>query len=380
VWYTVIGTGNTITAATCNDGNPATGDAQYDTKLNVYCKGCDDLTCVTGTDDFPGCLGFSSLVTWCSQVDVEYQILVQGFFGSIGTFNLGVFDNGVPCSNPVNCLPPPPFGACCICLPSPFNCVEGFMDECTAFDGVFQGDGTTCLEIANQSAPGLAIPDGAGVFVCDTITVAESGIINDVNVAMTITHTWIGDLEVVIDHDGVAQLLWFHQCGSTDNINSTADDEYNSIMCADIAAGPLWDVRWPPAIAGFGPLSIYDGMDKVGAWDLCVADTFPADTGEITYWALQFNDEIFPNICDNGEEPEGFCHCPPGHDVLDENGMCIENPRCRTIDIAPAAVPAHLANHPCDYVGPCVDGWDAQANPAEAIEIPTDETTDVFGR
>ena len=37
VWYTVMGTGNTMTASTCNDGNPDTGDADYDTKLNVYC-------------------------------------------------------------------------------------------------------------------------------------------------------------------------------------------------------------------------------------------------------------------------------------------------------------------------------------------------------
>jgi subtilisin-like proprotein convertase family protein len=325
VWYSVVGTGNTMTASTCNDGNPGTGSADYDSKLNVYCKGCDELACVGGNDDGPGCLGFSSSVSWCSEATAEYIILVQGFFGSIGNFELAVYDNGVACSGAVPCLPPPPTGACCNCLPAPFNCTQGTVDECMAFDGQFQGDDTTCVVIENQSSPNLAIPDGASVYVCDTINVADSLIINDVNVAMTITHTWIGDLEVVVDHAGTAQLLWLHQCGSTDNINSTADDEYNSIACADIAGGPLFDVRWPPAIGGLGPLSIFDGMDAAGAWDLCVADTFPADTGTLDFWALQFNDEIFPTICDDQGELVGFCHCPPGHNVYDETGACIDN-------------------------------------------------------
>ena len=44
VWYSVTGTGNTMTANTCL--NP-----QYDTKLSVYCGDCADLTCIGGNDD-----------------------------------------------------------------------------------------------------------------------------------------------------------------------------------------------------------------------------------------------------------------------------------------------------------------------------------------
>ena len=33
VWYTVIGTGNTMTVSTCND-------ATYDNKISVYCGDC----------------------------------------------------------------------------------------------------------------------------------------------------------------------------------------------------------------------------------------------------------------------------------------------------------------------------------------------------
>jgi hypothetical protein len=103
VWYTVVGTGNTMTASTCNDGNPDTGSADYDSKINIYCADCEDLTCVAGNDDGPGCAGFSSQISWNSQAGATYRILVQGFFGDIGNFNLAILDNGVPTEPDVVC-------------------------------------------------------------------------------------------------------------------------------------------------------------------------------------------------------------------------------------------------------------------------------------
>ena len=373
VWYTVVGTGNTMTASTCNDGDPSTGSADYDSKLNIYCKGCDTLQCVAGNDDGPGCAGFSSSISWCSEAGAEYQILVQGFAGSVGNFELAILDNGAACSGAVACLPPPPRGACCNCLPAPFNCTEGTLDECAALAGEYQGDDTGCLIIDDDSAPGLAIPDGAAVFVSDTITVADSGIINDVNVAMTITHTWIGDLQIDIEH-GPVQTLWTFQCGSTDNINSSADDEYNSLSCAEIAAGPLFDVKWPPAIGGLGPLSIYDGLDKQGDWTISLADFVGADSGTLDYWALQFNDEVFPSICETEVETNTICHCPDGH--CDAGSGVGTN--CRTITIGAPAVDAHLAQHECDYLGACLDGNDDMAEEIETELFDTDESDSAF--
>ena len=198
----------------------------------------------------------------------------------------------------------------------------------------------------------IPIPDGTGQFVDHTITVQGSGIINDVNVAMTITHTWIGDLQVDLSH-GLTQTLWSRQCGSTDNINSTADDEYNSLLCDEIAAGPLWDIRWPPAIGGLGPLSVFDGMDRQGDWTISLADFVGSDSGTLDYWALQFNDEEFPSICQGDDAPDDtICHCPDGH--------CNEGvgTHCRTITIGAPAVDAHLSQHACDYLGPCIGGND----------------------
>jgi hypothetical protein len=97
VWYTVVGTGNQIEASTCHLD---TGYRDYDSQISVYCPTCADPVCVDGNDDacedpYP----FLSTVTWCSQTDTKYYILVHGYFDSTGDFDLSVSDVG-PCTEP----------------------------------------------------------------------------------------------------------------------------------------------------------------------------------------------------------------------------------------------------------------------------------------
>ena len=80
VWYSVIGTGNEMTASTC-------GGFEYDTKINVYAGGCAAPICVGGNDD---ACGLGSVVTWPSIPGETYHILVQGFGGQTGDFVLSV--------------------------------------------------------------------------------------------------------------------------------------------------------------------------------------------------------------------------------------------------------------------------------------------------
>ncbi len=103
IWYSVMGTGNTMTATTCSEFT------EYNTKLSVYCNTCGDPTCVAGNDDDCDLFGgLHSTVTWCSQKGAEYLILVHGFGAATGGFELIVFDDGVGCAGPVDCLPPNP--------------------------------------------------------------------------------------------------------------------------------------------------------------------------------------------------------------------------------------------------------------------------------
>jgi hypothetical protein len=101
VWYSVPGSGNTIRVSTCN------AVTTYDTKINVFCNTCDAPVCIGGNDDSCTTYGRSTF-RFCSDPTSTYLILVQGFGGATGTFELDITDDGVPCSNPLSCIPAPP--------------------------------------------------------------------------------------------------------------------------------------------------------------------------------------------------------------------------------------------------------------------------------
>jgi hypothetical protein len=136
VWYRVIGDGSTLTATTCSEFYG------YDTKLSVYCGECGDFICIDGNDDdcdlgYPNM--FLSTVTWCTQATAEYLILVHGFGGQYGEFELTVSSDGVPCTGAVACLP---VGACCF---PDASCANGMTQyDCEMAGGTYQGDDTAC--------------------------------------------------------------------------------------------------------------------------------------------------------------------------------------------------------------------------------------------
>jgi len=103
VWYTVTGTGNTMTASACNDGNPATGSANYDTKISVYCADCELKECIGGVDDSAGCSGFSTRFSWPTQAGATYNVFMHGFSSQTGDFNLAILDDGVPATGANDC-------------------------------------------------------------------------------------------------------------------------------------------------------------------------------------------------------------------------------------------------------------------------------------
>jgi predicted outer membrane repeat protein len=81
VFYTMAGTGGTITISTCSN-------TDYDSKLFVYQGICGGTyTCVAGNDDDPNC-GFSSTVSFASTSGVSYLVFVSGFGSSTGRFEL----------------------------------------------------------------------------------------------------------------------------------------------------------------------------------------------------------------------------------------------------------------------------------------------------
>ncbi|MBM3695316.1 MAG: hypothetical protein FJW79_05220 [Actinobacteria bacterium] len=145
-----------------------------------------------------------------------------------------------------------------------------------------------------SSGPTLPIPDNSPTGVSDDIVVSDTGVIADLDVAVVIAHTWIGDLQVTLTHveTGTAVVIidrpgrpasTFGCAG--DNIDAVLDDEAIAPVETQCTAPP-------PAISGtFTPenlLSAFDGETLAGTWRLTVTDNASGDTGTLTGWRLDF--------------------------------------------------------------------------------------------
>ena len=317
VWYTVQGNGNTLTATTCG------AVFGYDTKISVYCA-CDDPTCVDGNDDDcpGGASGLLSTVTWCSQVGANYAVLVHGFGGQSGTFELQILDGGA-CGGAIECIPPIPTGACCF----PGGACEVLSaEDCAAAGGDYQGDDAPCFGpgavTEYSAAPGIAIPDGDPIGITTAIMVPDSFVIGDLDVSLSITHTFMGDMCVSLEHNGVVVDLVQRPgalvagdpchfggpfgCGDDNYAGAILDDEGLGGSIEDACGANLSS---PPGYTPNNPLSAFDGMDAMGMWTITVSDNAGADTGTFDAWSLLFGEPGEP-ICP--QEIEGSLDIKPG--------------------------------------------------------------------
>jgi subtilisin-like proprotein convertase family protein len=211
----------------------------------------------------------------------------------------------------VNCGPVELTGACC----TADDCSIETADRCNALGGAYQGDGTVCLADSgltedHVSNPGSAI-DSALPPAQDTINVANSFLIADLDVDFIATHTWIGDLTVELEGpDGTTITLQSTECGNVDNEDVVFDDEAGPLVCGSPVTGGAPD----------GALSAYDGKDAQGPWTITVTDGVGGDTGTLDQWSLHF--DIGESTCAG----EGAC-CTndPGvasHCIETDQGSC----------------------------------------------------------
>jgi subtilisin-like proprotein convertase family protein len=194
VWYTVAGFDGDMEVTTCGSSSP------YDTKLNVYTGGCGSWTCVGGNDDSsPDCGFFLSRFAWTGSSAETYYILVQGFNGETGDFDLTVTcgdlnpactENGLNlefqnATNPggvtwviedetgsvvavsgTNVFPADAVGTQAICLPD--GCYRLSVTDPA-------GDGITGYELRETGMNGRRIIDNTGNSITGTSAIANGG-------------------------------------------------------------------------------------------------------------------------------------------------------------------------------------------------------------
>jgi subtilisin-like proprotein convertase family protein len=114
-----------------------------------------------------------------------------------------------------------------------------------------------------ESAPGRTIPDQDPAGIQDRMTVAGVGSLSTIAVDVDITHTWIGDLRVVLSNPvGQEVVLHARQGQSADDIQRryTIEDEPD--------------------------LRDFIGQPADGDWMLSVSDHAKRDVGKLNRWGL----------------------------------------------------------------------------------------------
>ncbi|UCF93797.1 MAG: S8 family serine peptidase [Desulfobacterales bacterium] len=114
-----------------------------------------------------------------------------------------------------------------------------------------------------EATPDVSIPDDSPPGVSSTITVAQAGIIGSLKVGVSIAHTYIGDLRVVLTAPDQTAIVLHNRTGArTHDLVQT------------------YDVHSTPAL---GQLT---GTSATGDWKLTVSDHAGVDTGKLRRWDL----------------------------------------------------------------------------------------------
>ena len=143
----------------------------------------------------------------------------------------------------------------------------------------------SCISYADSTLD-LAIPDGLGNnqpgdFLVVPIEVNEDVVISDVNFNIDIAHTYINDLQIILQHpDGTQAVLFDRNCGGEDNLDITFDDEASSaIVCGNPTGGTFQ--------SGGTALSIFDDLNSAGTWLIGIRDYWNEDTGLLNDYSLE---------------------------------------------------------------------------------------------
>ena len=142
-----------------------------------------------------------------------------------------------------------------------------------------------------SSTPKLAIPDDDPAGVRDVLNCPNQGALLSVKVDVDISHTYIGDLMVVLRAPSGKQ-----------------------VVLHDRAGGGTRDIKSRYEIQEFSALSALVGEEVSGDWTILIADFASQDVGTLNYWKLDLKIDTTekirlserPGVTIPDNDPEGI--------------------------------------------------------------------------
>lgn len=143
------------------------------------------------------------------------------------------------------------------------------------------------------SNPGVAIPDDSAAGVDDDMALTASGSLDDLQVYIDASHSWVGDLRFELTHveSGTSVVLVNRPGVGGGSTFGCGNDNYD-VWLDDSASGSVQDAceGTSPAIGGtlqpFEPLAGFVGVDRAGTWRLNASDHVVDDAGTLVEWCL----------------------------------------------------------------------------------------------
>jgi subtilisin family serine protease/subtilisin-like proprotein convertase family protein len=132
------------------------------------------------------------------------------------------------------------------------------------------------------NAVALAIPDES--VITSTLTISNQiGFINDLDITLTISHTYLSDLRIELVDPAGQRIRLINQSGE-------GNIDYAGVILDDEASQPISAIVGSPATGTYRPeqpLSTFDTQSANGTWSLVVYDLVQADTGTIQRWSIK---------------------------------------------------------------------------------------------
>lgn len=184
--------------------------------------------------------------------------------------------------------------------------LAGAIAAVLALPAAAQGDVVTLSKIESiNSNAGSGSIHPASIY--PSTQTGPAGTVNDVNVAVSVSHANPDDLDVaLVSPDGTFVHLFSDACGADSESQVLKFDDEASVFLSDLGpcnqalsfkpsnfdgdptAGVETDIYSPPAPAGLtlNALSSFDGGPSAGAWRLFVMDDTTGNGGTISAWEL----------------------------------------------------------------------------------------------
>jgi subtilisin-like proprotein convertase family protein len=140
----------------------------------------------------------------------------------------------------------------------------------------------------------VTIPDSNPTGATSVINVGTAGTISDLNVVLTGTHSWVGDLVFNLSN-GTTNVTFYDQPGvpastfgcSGDNLPGVVGDDEGSSGSFENSCQNSTPAYTPGgSYTGNSPLSAFDGATAAGNWTLTVSDLAAGDTGTLDGWCV----------------------------------------------------------------------------------------------